>query len=167
MSGMGDRWVAFVSVADRSGSLAAMTECFSTRGISFEAVSTLDIFDGHGTVAFVFAGTERIARILARTLARLTDVSDVTLSSADDPAVRAVAHAHLPMGADASVVDDLEVSAALVDADGSLLVNGPLSSVEKAVAALRAAGATGLSRSLLRLAEARTDLPQADVEEQP
>lgn len=166
MSGMSDRWVAVVTVTDRSGSLSAMTECFSTRGVSFEAVSTLDIADGRGTVAFVFAGTERIARILARTLARLTDVSEVTLSSAQDPAVRAVAHGHLPVGADASVVEGLDgVGAALVDAGGSLLLTGALSSVERAISALRAAGATGLSLSILRPREPQSDIPPVDDEE--
>lgn len=151
MSGMDDRWVVFVTVADRSGSLSAMTECFATRGVSFEEATTLDVHGGLGVLAFVFPGSERIARILARTLTRLTVVSDVLLSSVADPAVRGIAHAYVPVEADAwSLLASTGVDTVVSGEGGAVLVTGSLSSVERAIATLRDAGATGLSHSLLR-----------------
>ena len=86
-----ERWVVFVRAADRSGTLTALSECFSTRGVSFEAFSTLDVHGGEGHMAITFRASRRLAEVLVRTLGRFTAVRGVRLERAGDPRVRATA----------------------------------------------------------------------------
>jgi acetolactate synthase small subunit len=133
MTGVDDRWVVFVAALDRGGALSALTETFSSRGVSFESFNTLDVHDGVGRMSILFRGSERIAQVLARTLERLAVVRAVVLFRADDPEVRAVAVVRGGVPAD---------PASIVHAwDGMEVVAGPLASVEAAVATARASGA--------------------------
>ena len=168
MTGMDQQWVAFVTVDDRNGALTATTECFSTRGVSFASVNTLDVHAGIGTLAFLFAGSDRIARLMGRTLGRVATVRDVRIAHADDPQVRALAQVRPRAdGADAAgevdAVDAMHAGAApdadavrrggvdtvTTTADGALIVAGPLAAVRTAIADLRAAGGAEVAWTLL------------------
>ena len=116
-SGVDARWVVFVRVLDRSGTLSALAEVFSSRGVSFESLNTLAIDEGEGTMAVLFRGSPRIARVLVRTIERLAVARAVELRAASDPEVRAIA----------------------ITAD-ERMVRGSLAEVESAVARLRAGG---------------------------
>ncbi|MGB4778232.1 hypothetical protein [Microbacterium sp.] len=150
MSTMDDRWVAFLIVDDRTGALTAATECFSTRGVSFESVNTLDVHEGRGVLAFVFAGTERLARVLMRTLQRLASVREVRVCSAADPDVRAMAHATIPAdaGAIAETARDADADVIPVGAHAAI-VTGSLAAVEHVTDAFRDAGANDVARIVL------------------
>ncbi|MBA8816757.1 acetolactate synthase small subunit [Microbacterium halimionae] len=86
-----DRWVAFVTVADRSGTVTGLANMFSTRGVSFESFHTLSVRDGVGRMSITFRGSERLARVLIRTLERLDVVRSVQLENTSDERVRAIA----------------------------------------------------------------------------
>ncbi|MBB2975590.1 acetolactate synthase small subunit [Microbacterium endophyticum] len=86
-----DRWVAFVTVADRSGTVTALANMFSTRGVSFESFHTLSVRDGVGRMSITFRGSERLSRVLVRTLERLDVVRSVQLENTGDERVRAIA----------------------------------------------------------------------------
>lgn len=143
------RWVAFVDVDDRSGALTATTECFSTRGVSFDAVNTLDVHAGSGSLVFVFRGSERIARNLARTLGRLTSVRRVRLAAADDPSVRGLAQVHLPAGVEPTAIVSGGLDTVTRAGDGAWLFSGSLAAVEGALGAARGLGATGVACTVL------------------
>ncbi|WP_308797279.1 hypothetical protein [Agromyces silvae] len=150
MSGMETTWVVFVVVADRNGSLTATTECFSTRGLGFEAVNTLDVDQGLGVLAFVFEGSARIALSLARTLGRLTAVHEVRLERADDPEVRALAHVPLEADAVTRALADHDVDTVAPSGAGGTIVEGTFASLRAAVEALRGDGVTGVTQTVLR-----------------
>ncbi|MAM54187.1 MAG: hypothetical protein CMH35_04960 [Microbacterium sp.] len=138
-----ERWVVFVRVADRSGTLTALSECFSTRGVSFEAFSTLDVHGGEGHMAITFRASRRLAEVLVRTLGRFTAVRGVRLERAGDPRVRATA-----------AVEGVEVTSAdgvvtLSVWSGVTLLAGSLDAVERAVDTARGAGATAVSLTVL------------------
>lgn len=165
MTGMDQQWVAFVTVDDRNGALTATTECFSTRGVSFASVNTLDVHAGIGTLAFLFAGSDRIARLMGRTLGRVATVRDVRIAHADDPQVRALAQVrprpdaagdvdavdamHAGAAPDADAVRRGGVDTVTTTADGALIVAGPLAAVRAAIADLRATGAAEVAWTLL------------------
>ncbi|GGF41399.1 hypothetical protein [Subtercola lobariae] len=131
MSSIEDRWIVFVSMTDRSGALSALTETFSSRGVSFESLNTLDVFGGVGQISITFRGSESIARVLMRTLERLAVTRSVLLTRADDPALHAVA----------VIAGHVEGFTVALDAPGDFEVAvGSLVRVEQAVAAARAAG---------------------------
>lgn len=114
-----DRWIVFVTARDRSGTLTALAEMFSSRGVSFEAFNTLTVADGHGSMSIIFRGSARLARVLARTLERLDATRTVELRSAADPALRAVA---------------------VVTGAAETILAGSLPEVESELETLRAAG---------------------------
>ena len=91
MSALHERWVVFVRVDDRTGAVSALADTFSSRGVSFESFNTLVVQDGEGVMAVVFDASERLARVLVRTLGRLAAVRVATLVRADDEEVGAVA----------------------------------------------------------------------------
>lgn len=158
MSSVDMRWIVFLTVDDRSGTVTALAECFSTRGVSFEAFNTLDVHDGGGAMAVVFRGSERIARVLARTLERLAVVRTVTLERTDDPRVRAIGSVTLPEGSSAQAVladagAEVAVEVAAPWAGDAVLLAGSLPHVEAALVAARAAGATGVAVTVLPPAE--------------
>jgi acetolactate synthase small subunit len=140
MSGASERWVAFVRADDRSGVLTGLAGVFSTRGVSFESFDTLDAHGGVALMSVTFRASERLARVLMRTVERLAPVHSVAIERADDARVRAVAivRAPLPAPLDAAALD--VVTGWGGDA-GAVIVAGPLAAVEAALAPLRAAGA--------------------------
>ena len=88
MSAPGDgRWVAFVHGADATGTLTALAGVFSTRGVSFDSLSTGDVADGVGLIVVTFTATERRQRLLMRTVRRLASVRAAEVRAADDPAL--------------------------------------------------------------------------------
>lgn len=116
--GVHERWIVFITVEDRSGTLSALAETFSSRGVSFEAFNTLRVSDGTGVMSIIFRGSARLARVLARTLERLAFTLEVDLVHAADPGLRAVA---VVAGSDAVLVGSLaELEAQLAAGGGAL-----------------------------------------------
>ncbi|MDX2375846.1 hypothetical protein M4I32_03425 [Microbacterium sp. LRZ72] len=122
LGGTHERWIVFVRATDRSGALTALAETFSSRGISFEAFHTLTVQEGYGDMSIIFRGSERLARVLTRTIERLTMICSVVLERTSEPGLRAVAVVREP-------------------AEGSVVLTGSLRDVEAEVASARAAGA--------------------------
>jgi acetolactate synthase small subunit len=150
------RWVAFVLGADATGTLTGLTGVFSTRGVSFDSLTTGDVADGVGLIVVTFTASERRQRLLTRTVRRLAAVRAAEVRAVDDPAVRVAAVVHLP----ASAGDFVPSGDAAVRWSGDpaagqpLLVEGPLPDVERVVAAARARGADSVATVVLPLPEA-------------
>ncbi len=146
------RWVAFVHGADRTGTLTALAGVFSTRGVSFESLTTSQVGGGVGLIVVTFVATERRQRLLTRTVERLAAVRSVQVRAADDPGVRAAGVVHLPAGVpvDTSLGADLRWSGA-PDGGGPVIVEGPLVQVERVVADALSAGATAVATVILAL----------------
>ena len=142
------RYVAYVRTADRPGSLTALAEVVSGRGLSVDSLASGDVEDGTAVVIVSFTASPRLARLVERTLDRLAVASSVTVLPADDPAVRAsgVVETHgLPFQppADAVVTWSRDPDAQ------PLLLIGQLLEVEKVMRAARTAGITAASYALL------------------
>ena len=112
---------------------------FSSRGVSFDSLSTGTVDAGSGTIAVTFCASERRQTQLLRTVARLAEVRDVRVRRADDPLVRAAAVVELPEGVVTPPVPGVRWAA---EPSGPVLAHGSLAGVRDAVAAARAAGAT-------------------------
>ncbi|WP_344071574.1 hypothetical protein [Microbacterium sediminicola] len=143
--GIHERWVVFVAAEDRSGALTALAETFSARGVSFTSFTTLLVHDGVGVMSITFAASERLARVLVRTLDRLAVVRTTTLRHLRDDTVRATA---VVSGADAAAR-----AAGAQQVAGTWVIAGAFPDVEDAIARVRAAGGR---------ADAVTILPPAD-----
>jgi hypothetical protein len=160
------RWVAFVESDDRTGTFTGLASVFSSRGVSFESVSTHESHDGTGLVVVVFETSERIQRVLARTLERLAVTRSVDVRPAGDPSVRAIGVVRTAPGTafrpspQASLVWTGDSST-----DEAVLVIGPLLAVERALREARAAGAATVMSAVLPLADA--PLPGAPSAETP
>ncbi len=141
-------WVALVHGADRPGTLTAVTSVFSSRGVSFDSLSTGTVDAGSGTIAVTFCASERRQAQLLRTVARLAEVRGVRVRRADDPLVRAAAVVELPEGVAAPPVPGVRW---VVEPSGPVLAHGSLAGVRDAVAAARAAGATTTATVVLGL----------------
>ena len=144
------RWFAFVRVIDRSGTSTAITGVFSERGVSFGSLSTLDVHDGLGTMSVEFRASERLAHVLVRTVERLAVVKTVTLVHAEDPCVRALGV--VATGGRESVTVAQPHVTVWTEGSGTTLttvLSGPLVEVERAVEALRDAGATSVAITVL------------------
>jgi hypothetical protein len=142
-----ERWVVFVRAHDRSGALTALAEMFSTRGVSFTSFNTLVVADGAGTMSIIFGSSERLARVLARTLERLAVTQAVTLLRAADPAVRAVAVVSGAASDALPAIGDVVVTP--WGAAGTVLVAGAFGEVEDVIARLRPGGAVVDALSIL------------------
>jgi hypothetical protein len=155
-------WVAFVEGADATGTMAALAGVFSTRGVSFGSLSTGVAADGVGLIVITFTASERRQRLLLRTVRRLAAVRSAEVRATDDPAVRAAAVVQLPASAGAFVPPaDAAVRWSGDPAAGQpVLVEGPLTEVERVVATARAQGAVSAATVVLPLPE---DLPAADA----
>lgn len=151
--GADPRWVAFVAGADATGTLTALTGVFSTRGVSFDSLTTGDVADGVGLIVVTFTASERRQRLLTRTVRRLAAVRSAEVRAVDDPAVRAAAVVHLP--AASGPFAPPEGAAVRWSGDPSagqpVLVEGPLPEVERVVAAARARGADSAATVVLPL----------------
>ena len=88
------RFVAYLHLADRPGTLSAVAEVVSTRGVSIEFLATGDVGDGITVMTLGFATSDRLQRLIERTLARLAVVEDVRILAADDPQVLAAGVIH-------------------------------------------------------------------------
>jgi len=141
-------WVALVHGADRPGTLTAVTSVFSSRGVSFDSLSTGSVDAGSGTIAVTFCASERRQVQLLRTVGRLAEVRDVRVRRADDPLVRAAAVVELPDGVEAPPVPGVHWT---LPPSGPALADGPLAGVRAAVAAAREAGATTTATVVLGL----------------
>lgn len=151
------RWVAFVHGADATGTLTALASVFSTRGVSFDSLSTGDVVDGDGVglIVVTFTATERRQRLLMRTVRRLAAVRAAEVRAADDPSVRAAAVVHLPVTAGGFAPPaDAPVRWSGDPAAGQpVLVEGALADVERVVADARARGAVAAATVVLPPAE--------------
>lgn len=155
------RWVAFVAGADATGTLTALTGVFSTRGVSFDSLTTGDVADGVGLIVVTFTASERRQRLLLRTLRRLAAVRSAEVRAVDDPAVRAAAVVHLPRESGAFVPPEGAAVRWSGDpgAGQPLLVEGPLPEVERVVAHARARGADSAATVVLPLPAAEFTEP--------
>lgn len=136
MSSPSERWVVFVRVDDQSGTLTALAQRFSSRGITFESFSTLTVSGGVGVMSIIFRGSERLARVLVRTLERLTVVRAVTLERTEDPRVRAIAMIDAAPGGEPSLPPGV-----ISHRSGeSTVLSGPLDAVEQALEHARSDG---------------------------
>ncbi|VTR76402.1 hypothetical protein [Cellulomonas hominis] len=145
------RWVAFVAGADATGTLTAVAGVFSTRGVSFDSLSTGDVADGVGLIVVTFTASERRQRLLMRTVRRLAAVRSAEVRRAEDPAVRAAAVVHLPATADgfAPPADAAVRWSGDAGLGQPVLVEGTLRDVERVVADARARGALSTATVLL------------------
>jgi len=159
------RWVAFVQGADASGTLTALTSVFSTRGVSFDSLTTGDVADGVGLIVVTFTASERRQRLLARTVRRLAAVRSAEVRAVDDPAVRAAAVVRLPVtsGAFTPPADVAVRWSGDPGAGQPLLVEGSLPDVERVVAAARGRGADSVATVVLPLPAA--ELAEAEFTE--
>lgn len=135
-------WVALVRGADRPGTLTALTNVFSTRGVSFESLATGAVDGDVGTIAVTFRASLRRQQLLVRTVERLSVISSVVVRSAQDPAVRAAGVVRMPAG-----IGFIPPAAADVRWSGDasagqpVLIEGSLADVSAVVAHARARGA--------------------------
>lgn len=150
-SGADRRWVAFVHGVDATGTLTALAGVFSTRGASFDSLSTGHAADGVGLIVVTFVASERRQRLLVRTVQRLAAVRSVEVRAVDDPEVRAAAVVHLPVTAGGfTPPQEAAVRWSGDPAAGQpVLVEGPLPDVERVVADARARGAVSAATVVL------------------
>ncbi len=78
------RWIALVHSADRTGSLTAVTSVFANRGVSFDSLNAAPR-DAAGVITIEFTASERLARVICRTLERLAVVSSVQREAVPAP----------------------------------------------------------------------------------
>ena len=148
-------WVALVRGEDRPGTLTALTGVFSSRGVSFESLSTGAVDGSVGTIAVTFTTTPRRQTLLMRTVERLAVVSAVQVRRADDPAVLAAAIVHEVAGTGGAGLapPDADVrvtrAPAAPGAGATLLVEGSLAAVSRVVRAARERGAMGTATVVL------------------
>lgn len=142
------RWVLLVRGEDRPGTLTAVTGVFSSRGVSFESLAIGDVVYATGLMPIVFTASERLARVLVRSLERLAVVRDVRLERADNPQLRAVAAFELPAGAPFEAPPGVHVQLSGEPGQPRLVV-GTLADVERVLALARASGAAGVASAIL------------------
>lgn len=144
------RYVAYLRATDRPGTLTAVAEVVSTRGISIESFATGDFEEGTAAMSLVFATSERLQRLIERTLGRLAVVQGVTILPAGDPQVLAAGVVHPGPALRFRPPEDAAVTWSGDTAAGEpLLIEGQLLEVEKLLAAARAEGARRVSSALL------------------
>ncbi|MGV8909240.1 MAG: ACT domain-containing protein [Propionicimonas sp.] len=144
------RYVAYLRVADRPGTLTAVAEVVSTRGISIESFATGDFRDGSAVMSLVFTTSERLQQLIERTLNRLAVVQDVTVLPAGHPQVLATGVVHPDPKLSFVPPADVAITWSGDVGNGEpLLIEGQLLEVEKVLAAARAEGAHRVSSALL------------------
>lgn len=143
------RWVAFVRGEDRTGTLTALASVFSSRGVNFESIATGDLHAASGLIVIVFTTSDRIQRLLARTVERLAAIQSVSVHQANDPNVRAVGVVRAPESVSVDSLFDDAVRWSNFEGSGPAFVEGDLVSVETALALARLAGAVTLATVIL------------------
>ena len=144
------RYVAYLRVTDRPGTLTAVAEVVSTRGISIESFATGDFAGGTAVMTLVFTTSERLQRLIERTLNRLAVVVRVIVLPAGDPQVLATGVVHPDPKLSFVPPADVAITWSGDTANGQpLLIEGQLLEVEKVLAAARAEGARRVSSALL------------------
>ncbi|QTE30928.1 ACT domain-containing protein [Pengzhenrongella sicca] len=138
----GESWVVLVRGADRPGTLTALTGVFSTRGVSFESLTTGAVDGDVGTIAVTFRATPRRQQLLVRTVERLSVIHSVRVRAADDPAVRAAGVVRMPDGVAFAPPAAADVRwSGDASAGQHVLVEGSLADVTTVIAHARAQGA--------------------------
>ncbi|WHP16107.1 lactate dehydrogenase [Cellulomonas sp. ES6] len=77
-------WTAHVVADHRTGTIAALSAVFATRGVNFDALSTTYSAGDAGTVVIRFRADARRCRALERAIARLAVVRSVGVAPAGD-----------------------------------------------------------------------------------
>lgn len=151
-------WVVQMVGIDRPGTVTAITNVFSSRGVSFASLVTGSGPREDGTaITMTFHATEPRARQLARTLSRLAQVDAVDLRAAEDDAVRATAVVLMPGGRGFEPRRDAAVSWSGEARQGQpVLVEGQLRQVQGVVADARDRGAVATAVVILPLGSERT-----------
>ncbi|MFZ2624451.1 MAG: hypothetical protein WAX29_04320 [Propionibacterium sp.] len=144
------RYVACVRAADRPGSITAMAEVVSSRGVSIQSFATGCTRDGTAMITMLFATSERLERVIRRTLARLAIVEEVVVLPADDPRVLAVGVVHPAPGTRFLPPPDVTVTwSGGTRPDEPLLVDGQYLHVRRVIDAAIAADAVHANVALL------------------
>jgi len=88
-------WAAQVRGLHRPGTLTALAGVFSTRGVSFDSLTTgaVDGDGDSGTIHVTFRATPRRARVLERAVTRLATVRSVVVQETTDRPASPHAHA--------------------------------------------------------------------------
>lgn len=146
-------WVVQMVGIDRPGTVTAITNVFSSRGVSFASLVTGTGPRDDGTaITMTFHATETRARQLARTLSRLAQVDAVDLRTADDETVRATAVVLMPPGEGFQPDRHATVSwSGEAELGQPVLVEGQLRQVEGVVADARDRGAVATAVVILPL----------------
>lgn len=148
----GTGWVVQMSALDRPGTVTAITNVFSARGVNFDSLVTGSAAGGAAAITVTFSVSASRARQLARTLARLAPVDDVVMRAAADPGVTAAGVVMMPAGAAFRPPDQARVAWSGDALRGQpVLVEGQFLEVRETVAAARAAGALATTVVVLPL----------------
>ena len=144
------RFVAYVRTADRHGSLTAVAEVISGRGVSIESFATGDRRGEGVLLILVFATSQRLQTLIERTLLGLAGVEAVTMLLADAPEVRAAGVVHALPGRRFVPPPETAVTwSGDTSLDQPLLVEGTLADVEAVMDAAQREGAVLTSSMLL------------------
>ncbi|MFT3862443.1 hypothetical protein [Micropruina sp.] len=144
------RFVAYVRAADRPGSLTAVAEVVSGRGVSVEFFVSGERRGSSVLLIFVFAASPRLHGQIQRTLMGLSGVESVTMVPADSPEVLAAGVVHTRPGHRFVPPPETAVTwSGDTSQDQPLLVEGTLADVEAVLAAARREGAVLVCSMLL------------------
>ncbi len=153
---MNRRFVAYARSLDLPGALTAVADVVSSRGVSIDSFATGEVVDGAAVLTLVFSTSDRLERLIARTLSRVAVVTEVLVLPVDDPDVLAVGVVHATPGLRFRPAPDSPVTWSGDLASGQpLLVEGAFVDVEAVLSAARAAGASRVSSALLPPGSAR------------
>lgn len=144
------QYVAYVLAADRPGSVTAMAEVVSSRGVSIESFATGDIRGGTAMITMIFSTSERLERVIRRTLQRLAIVLEVAVLRSDDPQVQAAGVVHPAPGTRFLPPADVSVTWSGATQPGEpLLVDGQFLMVTRVIDGAIASGASRVNVALL------------------
>lgn len=150
------QFAAYVRTVDRPGTVAALAEVVSSRGVSIESFATSDLKGGSATITMTFSTSERLERVIAKTIQRLAIVVEVTVLRTDDPQVLAAGVVHPAPGTRFLPPAEADVTWSGAAAPGEpLLVDGQFLDVARVIEAGLAAGASRVTFSLLQPAGSR------------
>lgn len=144
------RYVAYVRAADTPGSLTAVAGVVSGRGLSLDSLASGEIRDGVAVMILSFTASPRLARLVERTLARLSVVAWVQVLAADDPRVLASGVVRTLPGGRFRPPPDAALSwSGETESGQPLMLVGQLLEVEKVLAAARRSGIDEASYAIL------------------
>lgn len=147
-------WVVQMQGLDRPGTVTAITNGFSSRGVSFDSLITGSGRGQDTAITLTFRASESRARQLARTLERLAPLDAVRLRADNDPEVVAAGVVTMPEGVRFRPPADAAVAWSGDTRLGQpVLVEGQLLDVAATIRAAREAGAVATTIVVLPTAD--------------